>query len=672
MEAIKEFFANFTENTIVGDFLTDPLGSILPLVIFITRLILPVLAVIIVARCGISLLRDKNDPETWGWLGLGDGVRVPVQHWENIIGRGSTADIVLPFPSVSRNHAALIREEKGGWRLTDIAHKHNILVNGQNMEDSALLHDGDVLEIAECKMSLAEITPEEEQKLRAGRTVPGKVIRPSRTLAWLTLFLTVMGFELTLALREHALYIIGGYGLLIALIWVSWILARSFKRTGFEIETLGFFLSGIGLAVVCSNDPTSVPKAMAALVLGLIGFFFFGWVLRDMSRIKALRWPAAALAVGIMLVVLVFGQEIYGARNWISLGGFTIQPSELVKVLFVFAGGATLDRLFARRNLFAFIAMSAAIVGMLALISDFGTAAVFFAVYIVIAYLRSGDIATIALSVSGAVLAVVTMLLAKPYVADRFSTWRHAWDFVADGGYQQTRAMTVTASGGMFGLGGGQGWLKYVGASETDLVFSFVCEEWGFIIAFAALAALIIIALFAVRSAHNARSSYFVVTCCGTAALLLFQTMLNVGGSLDLLPFTGVTFPFVSSGGSSMLACWCLLAFLKAADTRQNASFAIKLQKKRRKLRSNAPVIAPGPVPAEGFPVEDIPKENATDAKDGVLLPGQLPPKDSGLALPGEFSPAPQPATAPGTRTVPQQFPGTPPDLSGIGGKKRE
>lgn len=684
---MSDFFNNLYANSFLSNLMEDPLGFFLPPLIFISRLALAALAVLVVVRCGLSLLRDKSEPETWAWLGLGDGMRIAVNHWENIIGRGGTADIVLPLASVSRNHAALIRQEKGGWQLIDIAHKHNISVNGSSLEGSAILNDGDVIEIADCKMTLAEITPEEEERQRANRTVPGRHIRPSRTLGWLTIFMALMGLELALAMWDHALLIIVSYLLLMVLMWFSWLISRSFKRTGFEVETLGFFLTALGVAVVCSNNPAGLPKQMLTIVLGLVGFYFLGWVLRDMGRIKILRWPAAGLALLAMAAVLLFGQEIYGARNWLIIGGFSIQPSELVKVLFIFAGGATLDRLFARRNLYAFIALSAAIVGALALISDFGTAAIFFVVYIVIAYLRSGDLATIALSLSGAVLAVLLVLAAKPYIAERFATWGHAWEYASTGGYQQTRAMTVMASGGLFGLGGGQGWLKYVSASETDLVFAFMGEEWGLLICLCALAALILIALFAVRAAYNARSSYFVTTACGTAALLLFQTMLNVGGSLDILPLTGVTFPFVSTGGTSMIACWCLLAFIKAADTRQNASFAIK-QRWRSRRRSSAPVIAPGPVgeddgifvppvQRQALPQEPFTSQGPDTSKGGLAgsprFPDdeyelQLPPIESG---PAELQLPPIAAEKKEQEiNIPlSQFPGVPPDIGKGGGK---
>lgn len=558
---------------------------LLPWLTALTRIALPVLAVTVVVRCALSLFRTKNEPETWAWLSPGDGIRLPVTHWENIIGRGSGADIDLPLPTISRTHAALIRSENGTWTLHDLAHKDNLFVNGVAVDGMTELRYGDFISVAGNMLELIPLTQEEETEQRAARTVPGRHYRPSRTLFWLTLFTLLMAGQLTLFHwgSEYALPTLFSFGWLLALMWGTWLFSLSLRRKGFEIETLGFFLSAVGLAVILSGTPTDWSKQLLAITIGLAGFFILGWVLRDMRRIKALQWPAVAVGLALLLYVLLFGEEINGAKNWITVMGFSLQPSELVKILFIFAGAAALDRLFTRRNLFSFIVFSAAIVGALALMSDFGTAIIFFACYIVIAYLRSGDLATVALSLSGAALAVLLVLTVKPYIAERFAAWGHVWEFAATSGYQQTRAMVVTASGGMFGLGGGAGWLKQLAAADTDLVFAFICEEWGWLLGLCVLAAIIIAALFAVRSAANARSSYYVIAACATGAMLLFQTILNVGGTYDLLPLTGVTLPFVSNGGTSMIACWWLLAFLKASDTRQNASFAIRLPKRKRK-----------------------------------------------------------------------------------------
>ena len=140
--------------------------------------------------------------------------------------------------------------------------------------------------------------------------------------------------------------------------------------------------------------------------------------------------------------------------------------------------------------------------------------------------------------------------------------------------------MSAIASGGLFGTGPQEGWLKHLGAANTDLVFGVVGEEFGLLPALCMAAVPVIFVVFTVRAAANARSAFYTIASSAAAAMLITQTLLNVLGSVDLLPLTGVTFPFVSMGGSSMLACWGLLAYLKAADTRRNASFTLRLPKR--------------------------------------------------------------------------------------------
>ena len=261
------------------------------------------------------------------------------------------------------------------------------------------------------------------------------------------------------------------------------------------------------------------------------------------------------------------------------IGPFSFQPSELVKLCFIYVGASTMDRIVTKRNLILFIVYSAAICGCLALMNDFGTALIFFVAFLVIAFLRSGSFATIALACAATGFAGVLAVRFRPHILRRFATWGHAWDYALSTGYQQTRAMMCIASGGLLGLGAGNGWLKYVAASDTDLVFGFVCEEWGLILGIVMVAAILILGVFVVRSAKVGRSSFYTIGACAAVSILMIQTILNVFGTMDLLPLTGVTFPFVSNGGSSMLSSWGLIAFIKAADTRQNASFAVRMVK---------------------------------------------------------------------------------------------
>ena len=362
---------------------------------------------------------------------------------------------------------------------------------------------------------------------------------------------------------------------------------RAIDRRGFEVETLAFFLCTLGLAGCVSAAPGELNKQLILLLAGVAFFILLGWWLRDLQRIKTLRVPVALAALGFLALNVVLGETRNGAANWVSIAGFTLQPSEFVKVAYIYVGAATLDRLFVRRNLFGFIAFSAVCVGALALIGDFGAALIFFVTFLVISFMRSGSFATVFLAVAGAGLAGFLVLTVKPYIARRFSTWGHVWEDPYGAGWQQTRALSAAASGGMTGVGAGKGWLHTIFAADTDSVFCLLCEELGLIIALCSALAVGVIVFFAVRSAARGRSSYYVIAACATAGMLTVQLALNIFGSTDILPFTGVTFPFVSRGGSSLIACWGLLAFIKAADTRQNASFSVRLAAGKQRQKTD-------------------------------------------------------------------------------------
>jgi cell division protein FtsW (lipid II flippase) len=124
--------------------------------------------------------------------------------------------------------------------------------------------------------------------------------------------------------------------------------------------------------------------------------------------------------------------------------------------------------------------------------------------------------------------------------------------------------------------------MSHMFAADSDVVIATITEEWGLVMVLIAMACILALGLFAVRSAAVGRSSFYTIGSCTAAGILLVQVMLNALGTVDVLPLTGVTFPFLSNGGSSMICAWGLLAFVKAADTRQNASFAVRIPSLRR------------------------------------------------------------------------------------------
>ena len=552
-----------------GDFYTYTLAA--------SKAILILLSFAILLRCLRSMLREEYDPETWAYLRYGRD-RLPVQHWEVIIGRSPDADVYVPEREIARSHAILRRNDLGQWRVFDVFSRGGVWVNNVFVDDDGTeIASGDVLNLNGICLRFEDLSMEKRERLESKRSGVGRRYSPSLTLLMLT------AFQLFLLL-QHSFYaepevlpdIALGFGSLIVMEWSCFNAMRIINRAGFEIETLAFYLSSLGMSVAASSTPEDMYKQILLTLAGVVLFLICGWWQRSLQRTASTRVLVAAGALLLLGINVVASDVVLGARNWLEFWGFSFQPSEIVKVGYVYVGAATLDRLFRRNNLYVFIAFSAICVMALALIGDFGTALVFFVCFLVISFMRSGSIATVMLAVTGAGLAGFLAVSARPYIAQRFASWGHVWEDIYDKGFQQTRAMSAAAAGGLFGKGAGNGWLHRIFAANTDLVFGMVCEELGLLIACMMVLAVILLACFAIRSARTGRSAYYSIAACAAMTILLTQLALNVFGSMDILPFTGVTFPFVSRGGSSMLSCWMMMAFLKSADNRREASFAVR------------------------------------------------------------------------------------------------
>lgn len=571
LDTITGFLA---ENPLVGAWYTT-----------VVRFVFPILALMILVGAIRSLWKVKHPDEVWGYLAMANGVRLPITHWENIIGRAPACDVQLEYPSVSRQHAALIREDDGSWTVYDLASKGGVTVNDLPVDEYAVVEDGDTVAFGGIPTMLVPISAEEKREQMAERRMEGRPAGMWGSLVLLTLFQVLTALQLIVAAGDKATVTIPlTYLVLTIVCWGYFIILRSFRRIGFEMETIAFFLCTLSLAVTGSKVPEEMPKQLVSILMGLAVFLIIGFFLRDLTRAQKVRWFMAAAAVGLLVITLLIGSSQGGAKAWLRLGPLSLQTSELAKICYIFAGAATLDRLFNKRNLWMFIGLTGICGACLALQNDFGTALVFFVTFLVIAFLRSGDFATIGLICGGCFAGGMLLLTIKPHVAARFSSWGHIWEDVYGAGFQQTHTLTAAASGGMIGVGAGKGWLAGLAAADTDIVFGMLCEEWGLVIAVLTILCIITLAVFAVRACRAGRSSFYTIAACAATSLLVFQTCLNVFGAVDILPFTGVTLPFVSNGGSSMLSAWGMLAFLKATDTRQNASFAVKLPS-RRELR---------------------------------------------------------------------------------------
>ena len=550
------------------------------LAIVALRILMPVYAILIVYQCYAAMRRRRRPEKPLVTLyNTVTGLKLPVIFWENSIGRSRASDIVVDDPAVSRNHCVLLRRASG-WYICDTGSKGGTYVNGEEAVGRTRVLIDDVISVGNSQFQFLR-GEDYDENLRYSWFFKKANNKPAMKSWKLMLLITLFHFFMCVeavfwqdGTNKYSPLVL--FGCLAVAEWTFFFVSsKVLKRVSFELESLALFLTGVGVMLLVRQVERSAYVQLIAAVVGMVLFCVIIKFIEDPDRTSStkLRYGLMIAAVGLLGVSIVFGKITYGAANWISIGGISLQPSEIVKIIYIFIGANTLDRLQTKKNLFEFIIFSAVCVGLLALMGDFGTALIFFMTFLLISFMRSGDFKTVILAIVAAVFGVSIVLRFKSYVLDRFKAWGHAWEYANDLGYQQTHVLTYIASGGLFGVGIGNGFLKGVGASESDLVFGLVSEEMGVIVAITLAVAVACLVIYARAITTRSRSTFYSISACCAAGLLVIQLSLNVFGATDILPLTGVTFPFISCGGSSVLSCWGLIAFIKAADER---TYAVK------------------------------------------------------------------------------------------------
>ncbi len=538
----------------------------------------------IVIRMLVALFFKKvSDPIRGKLINTITNEVVSLRERETSLGRNKICDVILPYDTISRLHCVIAYRNKG-FVIFDTFSKSGVKVNGKRIDGKAFIHNGDMINIGgvEYQLNEAKYKYIKDRSSFLGAPSYGVVL----------LLLTAFNiFSMLINMfpnGEFAPAIVCVYLGYIALQWCYYLFASYVLRlNNFELEMIAFSFCSVGLAIIGSMYPQAVLKQFFAVCLGVAGYCVLLIILRFTDALKVLRMVLAVGAIGILAVTLFIAEPTNGARNWLSLGGVSVQPSELVKVCFVFVGAVTLDKLQSIRNLGLYIVFSAICVGELFLMFDFGTALIFFFTFVIIAFMRSGDVKTLTLVCGVAAVGAVAILILKPYVASRFSTYLHVWEYMDEGGYQQTRTLIYSASGGLFGLGLGNGELRHVFAAAEDLVFGVVSEEFGLIMSFFIPVTYCLLAIWTVINAKKAKSTFYTLAGVGAISMILFQSMLSIFGITDLLPLTGVTLPFISKGGTSIISCFCLFAFIKSIDTRTFANFKPEFASHKASLSEN-------------------------------------------------------------------------------------
>ena len=359
---------------------------------------------------------------------------------------------------------------------------------------------------------------------------------------------------------------------------VYFVIMPFFRQQTYAVDFMLILILNMGLIFQsCFGGVGFQLKHFITIIAALIACRIGCLVCRDHRWIedkKKFIWIGIGLLMGVILLFT-------GSRSmWISLGESTsIQPSEFMKPLLVLACATSVTEQQKKHKLLCFnvVYENLILFGIIAGIClfqwwcrDLGSIPTFGAIYVAGFLLRicysKGKYSNkpIILAVAAlAVLAVIGIIVAPPYVRDRLFV--DVWNDKDGNGYQQAQALIGIADGGWFGKGAGHGFLHNVFAYQSDIVFATISEEWGLL--FSVMSVFVLLMMLALPLVNPPRSYYHGSMCAGICAAFTVQMALNIFGSCNMIPFTGVTLPFISMGGSSMVVSGFMAGMLVAAQS---------------------------------------------------------------------------------------------------------
>lgn len=289
--------------------------------------------------------------------------------------------------------------------------------------------------------------------------------------------------------------------------------------------------------------------AAAAMVLCI----FVPLIVEKFRILEKMGWYFAVIGIVFLMLVFVIGVEKYGSRNWISVGGIAIQPSEFVKILYVFFMASLLSQTTKFKHIVIISAVAAVHVVILVAEKDLGAALIYFVTYIFVLYVATTKVQYLGAGLAGGTLASIVAYHLFSHVKTRVQAWRDPWAEIRGGGYQVAQSLFAIGTGGFIGMGLGKGLPGSVPVVESDFVFSAISEELGGVFAICLIMVYLSSYIMFVNIAMKMKKQFYKLTAFGLSVVFIFQVFLCVGGVTKFIPSTGVTLPLISYGGSSIV-----------------------------------------------------------------------------------------------------------------------
>lgn len=324
-----------------------------------------------------------------------------------------------------------------------------------------------------------------------------------------------------------------------------------------------FFLCSVGLVMLARLDMETAVRQLIFLSVACAVMFIAVVVIRRTRDFGRLNYLFMAGAVGLLMLSLVFGRATGGAKNWVNIAGFSFQPSEFAKVLFIINSAYFFAQRRAKTAFIAYVAYSGLCVVILVLSNDLGAALLFAGTFLIVFFAGTGRILlTLAGLGVGAVGAVASYFVVS-HVKTRVQVWRDPWTYYNTTGYQIVQGLMAIAAGGLFGAGLGLGSPNLIPVNTSDYIFAAICEEFGLLFGIITILIYLVFIIRGMIIAMHARTRFDALLVFGATCMLSLQSFIIIGGVIKLIPLTGITLPFISAGGSSLFACMALVGIIE-------------------------------------------------------------------------------------------------------------
>lgn len=310
------------------------------------------------------------------------------------------------------------------------------------------------------------------------------------------------------------------------------------------------------------NASYAIRQMIFATAICFVGLFI-PYIIEKFSYFDKFGWLYAIGGLILLALVFVIGKEINGAKNWIVIGSFALQPSEFVKIIYVFFAAAMLAKVTEFKDIVKVTVVAAAHVLILVLEKDLGAALIFFITYLVILYVSTEKLWYLLAGAACGVLAAVVAYHLFSHVQTRVMAWKDPWGTINNQGYQVAHSLFAIGTGGWFGMGLGQGMPNKIPVAASDFIFSAIAEEMGSFFAICVILVEVSCFVLFINISLKMNRRFYKLTALGLSVEFIFQVFLTIGGAIKFIPSTGVTLPLVSYGGSSVISTVILFSIIQ-------------------------------------------------------------------------------------------------------------